>query len=634
MSEPIRSLDEPLDEPGDPARRRLLGLGGLGALGLFGLAGQLWRLQVLRGEVYRDQADNNRFRLTRVDPPRGVIYDRNNSPLARNRPSYAVAVVPADLPSGRDAVFRRLGRLIGASAAEIAAAVRQREAEDRFRPIVVRSGVDPDLAHQVQERNLELPGVQIVVEPVRDFVEGQIASHVVGYVARLDADEYARLKDDPERGYTVDDYIGKMGIELVREPELRGQPGQKRAEVDSAGRELRVLGVDQPRPGRNIVLTIDMPLQREITRLLLEHLPRAQAASAVALDPRDGQVLALVHLPSYDNNIFAQDASEAELEALLGDQRAPLVNGAIAAAHPPGSIFKIVTAVAALHTGVVQPDAKLECAGELLFPNRLAPGGATRFPCWTVHGPQDCPTALANSCNVFFYQLGGGDPRGDWNGLGIERLVEWARRFGFGEPTGVELPNEASGLIPDPAWKRRQFMEDWFKGDTFNASIGQGYVTATPLQVASLVATIANGGRLYRPQLVLRTTDENGRTLDGYRPDLRRDLQLDPERLAVVRRGLRYGMGIGQTENGTAYIGTSWDSDLRDVAIAGKTGTAEWGVPDESGKLPTHGWFAGYAPYERPEIALTVFLERGRGGHDAARIARRVFAYYFGVADD
>jgi penicillin-binding protein 2 len=188
--------------------------------------------------------------------------------------------------------------------------------------------------------------------------------------------------------------------------------------------------------------------------------------------------------------------------------------------------------------------------------------------------------------------------------------------------------------MPDPIWKRRQFREDWFKGDTYNASIGQGYVTATPLQIANLIATVANGGRVYRPQLVLRTSDEAGRAVQGFRPDLQRDLGLDPDRLAVVQRGLRYGMGIGRTENGTTYIGTSWDSDLRDVAVAGKTGSAEWGPPDTSGVLPTHGWFGGYAPYERPEIALALFVKRGRGGHDAARIARRIFAYYFGVAAD
>jgi penicillin-binding protein 2 len=633
--EPIRSLDEPLDEPGDPARRRLLAMGVLGGVGLVGLAAQLWRLQVLFGAGYRDQADNNRFRLTRVEPPRGVIYDRGGQPVARNRPTYGIGIVPADLPKDPEPVFRRLARVLGTTPQEVAAtfASRRQPTDDPFQPLVLRSGVEAELAYRVEERAAELPGVALVIEPVREYVDGDLLSHVTGYVARIDADEHARLEGDVERDYTPNDFVGKMGVELVREAELRGAPGQKRAEVDSAGRELRVLGVDRPRPGQNVVLTVDLPLQREITRLLQEQLPRAEAASAVALDPRDGQVLALVHLPAFDNNLFARGAGDDELKTLLEDDRSPLVNGAIAAAHPPGSIFKIVTAVAALSSGVVGPTAKLECSGALLYPNRLAPGGATRFPCWTVHGQQDCATALANSCNTFFYQLGGGDPRGEWNGVGIDELAQWARQFGFGRPTGIELPNEVEGLMPDQLWKRRQFKEDWYKGDTFNVSIGQGYVTATPIQVANLIATIANGGRVYRPQVVLKTTDESGRPTRELRPDLQRDLKLDPERLAVVQRGLRFGMGIGRTDNGTSYIGTSWDSDLRDVAIAGKTGTAEWGLPDATGRLATHGWFAGYAPYERPQIALSIFLKRGDGPHDAARLAKRVFAYYFGVED-
>lgn len=633
--EPIRSLDEPLDEPGNPARRRLLTMGALGGLGLVGLAGQLWRLQVLRGEVYRDQADNNRFRLTRIEPLRGVIYDRNGQAVARNRATYGIGIVPADLPRDPDPVFRRLARVLETTPEDVAAtyARRRKPTDDPFQPIVLRSGVETALAHRVEEWATDLPGVALVVEPVRDYVDGDLLSHVTGYVSRIDEDEHARLQADAERAYTPDDFVGKMGIELVRESQLRGAPGQKRAEVDSAGRELRVLGIDRPRPGQNVTLTIDLPLQREITRLLAAELPGAEAASAVALDPRDGQVLALVHLPSFDNNLFGRGAGEAEVSALLKDERSPLVNGAIAAAHPPGSIFKIVTALAALSTGVVDPSAKLECSGALLYPNRLAPGGATRFPCWTVHGQQDCATALANSCNTFFYQLGGGDPRGEWNGLGIARLADWARQLGFGRPTGIELPNEVGGLMPDELWKRREFREDWFKGDTFNASIGQGYVTATPIQVASLIATIANGGRVYRPQVVLRSTDESGKPVRELRPDLQRDMKLNPDQLAVVQRGLRLGMGIGNTQNGTSYIGTSWDSDLRDVAIAGKTGTAEWGVPDTSGHLATHGWFAGYGPFESPQIALAIFLKRGTGPHDAARVAKRIFAYYFGVED-
>jgi penicillin-binding protein 2 len=634
QNDPIRSLDQPLDAPSDPTRRRLLGLGIGAGLGFFGLTAQLWRLQVYNGPDYRLQADNNRFRLRRVDALRGVVLDRNGQPLARNRPSYAVAIVPADLPRSPEPVFRRLGRLIGAAPSEIAETLKRRAVPgDPFAPVTIRAGVDVRLAHALEERHLELPGVQVLVQPVREYVDGRLASHVVGIVGRIDEEEHERLKDDREREYSVDDQVGKSGVELVREPELRGRPGQKRTEVDSAGRELRVLGIDRARPGQNLVLALDLPLQREITRLLAEELPRFESASAVALDPRNGQVLALVHLPSYDNNVFSRALTDDEFAALLSDPRRPLVNGAVADAYSPGSIFKIVTAVAALELDVVKPDTQFECTGALTYPSREAPAGIGRIPCWAAHGRQDVATALANSCNVFFYQIGGGDPRGETPGVGIDRLGAWAKAFGLDEPTGVDLPGEASGFIPSQAWKRRAQREPWVRGDTYNVSIGQGYLSATPIQFASVAAAIANGGRLYRPQVALRTTDERGVTIREFAPELTRDLRLDPAKLSVVQRGLRYGMQIGRTERGTTYTGTSWEWDLRQLPIAGKTGTAEWGSPDASGHLPTHGWFAGYAPFDAPQIALSIFLKRGRGPNDAARIARGVFAYYFGVPE-
>lgn len=631
--EPIRSLDEPLDTPEDPARRRLLGLAAMSGLGFVALGTQLWRLQVASGADYRAQADNNRFRLQRVDALRGVIVDRNEIAVARNRPSYAVSIVPADLPKPPEPVYRRLGRLIGMAPTEIAEQVKQRAA-DPFTPIQLRASVDANLAHAIEERALELAGVQVAIQPVREYVDGQLLSHVLGYVGRVDSEEYERLKDDPERAYAMDDQVGKMGLELIAEEELRGRPGTKRTEVDSIGRELRVLGVDGARPGRHVTLTIDMPLQREITRLLAEELPRFESASAVALDPRNGQVLAMVHLPSFDNNLFSRAIEDDEFKALMDDPGRPLVNGAIASAYSPGSIFKIVTAVAALQHDVVKPDTKFECTGALTFPNREAPGGIGKVPCWAVHGQQDCATALANSCNVFFYRVGGGEPVGDGQGVGIDRLGIWARGFGLGELTGIKLPNEVKGFFPSQTWKRENFREGWLRGDTYNVSIGQGYLTATPLQFANVVAAVANGGKLFRPQLVLRTTDERGATLRETAPELIRDLGLDPAKLAVVRRGLRYGVQIGRSEQGTSYTGTAWRSDLRDLAITGKTGTAEWGTPNAAGQLPTHGWFAGYAPYETPQIALSIFLKRGRGPEDAARLARGIFAYYFGVRGD
>jgi penicillin-binding protein 2 len=635
QNDPIRSLDQPLDQPSDPGRRRLLGLGLGAGLGFLGLGAQLWRLQVFNGADYRQLADNNRFRLRRVDALRGVIFDRNEQALARNRASYTIAVVPADLPRPPEPVLHRLGSLIGATGSEIARLLAERQVPaDPFSPVPIRTAVDPALAHAVEERNLELPGVQIVLRPVREYVDGQLLSHLIGFVGRIDPDEFERLKGDVEREYALEDQIGKMGLELTREPELRGRPGQKRTEVDSVGRELRVLGVDRAHPGQNLVLTIDLPLQREITRVLGEELHRFEAASAVAIDPRNGQVLAMVHLPSFDNNLFSRAISDEEFAALLKDPRRPLVNGAIAEASPPGSIFKVVTAVAALQHDVIKADTKFECTGALTFPSREAPGGIGRIPCWAVHGTQDVATALANSCNVFFYRVGGGDPRGEGPpGVGIDRLGEWAKAFGLGGATGIELPNEIDGFFPTQAWKRRTFKEPWVPGDTYNVSIGQGYVTATPIQFAVAYSAIANGGRVYQPQILLKTTDERGATIRDFEPRLERDLHLDPKKLESVQRGLRYGMQIGRTENGTTYTGTSWQWDLRDLAVAGKTGTAEWGSPDVSGHLPTHAWFAGYAPFEAPQIALSIFLRRGRGPDDAARLARRIFAFYFGVQE-
>src|SRR5262249_30578349 len=297
-------------------------------------------------------------------------------------------------------------------------------------------------------------------------------------------------------------------------------------------------------------------------------LPRAESASAVAIDPRDGQVLALVHLPAFDNNIFSRDLSEEELKALFDDPGKPLLDGAIGAAYPPGAVFEIVTALAGLHHRVVKPDTKIDCPGALLLPDRLAPGGVQRIPCWTTHGAQDCAAALASSCNVFFYQVGGGDAKGAWEGLDVDRIADFATKLGLGAKSGFELPNEADGFVPTKTWKRRTLREDWFTGDTYDKAIGQGFVTGAPLQVANLVGAVANGGKLYKAQVVLKTTDENGKVVRAYKPELMRDLGLDQQKLRVVQLGLRYGMLVGRTESGATFTGTSWDSDLRDLAVA------------------------------------------------------------------
>lgn len=634
--EPIRSLDEALDAPEDQTRRRLLIVGGATAIGLLGLVGQLARLQIAGVEDSRQRADRNRVRESRIEPQRGIITDRDGTPLARNRPAYAVAIVLADLPgdqSERELALERLARAVNAAPADFIARARRITSPERFTPIVLRRGLSAEIAHRLEERLGDHPGAHVIVQPIREYPESGLTSHVTGYIGRIDPDEYPGLKDDKQRGYLEDDVVGKMGIESVAEKELRGGPGKERAEVDGRGRQLRSLGIDESRPGNTVELTIDLPFQREITRILLADIDRYESASVVALDPRNGEILAMVHLPSYDANAFARGLTERQLNELLNDPARPLLNGAIAAAYSPGSVFKLVTAIAALHENVVRADSRLTCTGELLFPNRLSPGGAARFPCWAVHGPQDCATALANSCNTFFYQLGGGDPRGDWNGVGIDQLAAWSEQLGLGQLTGIDLPGEVAGSVPTQAWKRRQLKEDWFKGDTYNVAIGQGFVTVTPIQIANLAAAIANGGQLFKPAIVRRTIRSRDQTGPDLVATIRRRVPLDADKLRVIRQGMRFGLQVGRDANAAIYVGTSWDADLRDVAIAGKTGSAEWGTPGPDGRLATHGWFAGYAPDDSPKVALSVFLKRGRGGHDAARVARRIFAYYFGVEE-
>jgi penicillin-binding protein 2 len=632
--EPIRSLEDPFEHiPEDPFRRRILGLGAAGVIGFAALSARLWHLQIRGFGTYRDRADNNRLRRIRVEPPRGVIYDRNRILLVRNRPSYTVSIVPADLPRPAEPVYRRLGRVLAMPTTQIAQLIEKRST-DAFAAVTIQSNVDERTVAVVEERHVELPGVVVTVTPQREYLDGPLTSHVLGYVGHITAEQYEERHKDPDLEYASTDRIGQMGIEAVSEHELRGRPGDKQTEVDASGREVRVLAVRSPRPGLNLTTTIDLALQREITRILAENIDQYEVASCVALDPNNGQILAMVHLPTFDNNVFSRGLRQEELDQLLNDQRNPMLNGAIAQVWAPGSVFKVVTACGGLQDGIVTPSTQLRCTGSLLVPSRFAPGGGSRFPCWFSHGPQDMVGALASSCNVYFYQVGGGDGAGEWPGLGIDRLHYWAQQFGLTEPAGIGLPNETSGMFPSQAWKKNVFKQDWFRGDTYNASIGQGFVTTTPLQMANVISTVVNGGILYRPQIVLEVTDDRGEVVRRLSPEVVRHIPVDPDHLRVVRDGLRAGMLIGRSPNGVSYTGTSWDSNLRQVAIMGKTGTAEYGSPDSNGVLPTHGWFIGAAPHDNPSIAMAVFVKRGRGAHDAARITSKIFSHYFGVSAD
>lgn len=600
---------------------------------------QLWRLQILEGDYYRHQADNNRFRQSRIEAQRGVIYDRNGILLVRNRPSYSIGIVPVDLPAQPDdrlmhPTIKRLSKLVGVPAQEIKDKVDAVTGLARFENVPVKTNVDQELAFGIEARHIDIPGVHIYAEPSRDYLDGPLTAHLLGYVGLVTEEQYAELSEAADQALGLNARIGQAGVEATFDQVLRGRPGERRLVVNAAGREVRELGVENPTAGRNLALTLDLELQRAVRSILSKDIYRYELASAVALDPRNGQVLAMVHLPEYDNNMFSRKVTESELQELIQDSRRPLVNGTIANSYPPGSAFKVITAAAALQEGVVSAYQTIYCTGALHVPNRFDPTLTTRMVDWAAHGEVDSISALASSCNVYFYMLGGGDPDRQISGLGIERLSRYARLFGLGEETGIELTGESGGFVPSPEWKREAYDQEWYLGDTYLTAIGQGFVTATPLQMANVVAAIANGGTLYRPQVVKQILDEHGEVIQEISPEVIRRVPVAMSFIEVVRAGMRAGMLIGRTPYGTSYVGTSYTAELPGLAIAGKTGTAEYGEPDSSGSLPTHGWFVAFAPAEDPEIALAVFVKRGRGAQDAAELAESILRYYFRLPEE
>lgn len=613
-------------------RIRLLVVKVLIALVFLGLAVQLWRLQIVQGEAFRSQADRNRFRLVSVDAPRGVIYDRHQHILVRNEPSFTVSVVPADLPpEDEDRVFKRLSELLQMPIAS--SGIRELVDAGRATPFVsvpLKSRVPREVAFIIEEEHLDLPGVQVEVEPVRRYLTGPLTAHLLGYMGRIPAERLQDYLNQPNADYEIYDRVGLTGIEYTYEAQMRGRKGLKHIEVDALGREVRVVSQPAPpQPGDNLILTLDLELQEAAEKALRKGMERVRSQSGVVIvmNPQTGEVLAMVSLPSYDNNLFAGGISPEDYARLAGDPLLPLFNRAISGEYPIGSTFKIVPAAAGLQEGVITRRTLITDPGIILVPNKYFPDDPTQaqpFYCWKKagHGPLNVVEGLAQSCDVFFYQVAGGYR--DFNGLGAERLIEYARLFGFGEPTGIALLGESAGLVPDDRWKRHVRGEVWVTGDTYNMAIGQGDFLATPLQLLNATAAVANGGTLYRPQLVYQVVDAEGRIVQSFTPQVIRELPIAPEHLATVREGLR-----GAVTHGTAY----WAGLPTEVEVAGKTGTAEFFGPlDEEGHLPTHAWFTAFAPYQDPEVALVVFVAGGgEGSAVAAPIAAEILRAYFGL---
>lgn len=649
---------------------------GLLILGLFaGFGRQLWYMQFVRGAEYRRRAEWQSTRRVVMPAPRGVIYDRSGEQLVRNVPSFYVTVVPGYLPDdehkaqdvlirlavlldlpyttadgGRDTDESRPGLretmldrlddwLVDFSAEQGQGdALRRglREIRDvaPYRPLVIRRNVERKKALLVAQEASNLPGISVEVEAMRDYPYGSLLSQVLGYQQPIPAGKEEEYR---EEGYDpATDRVGTAGIEATYEEVLRGQKGERIVEEDVLGRVLRVVEEREvPMPGANVYLALDVDLQRAAEKALEHGLRRANSprGAAIAMNPQTGEVLAMVSLPTYDDNIFVHGVSERDLER-WNDPHRPLINHAISDALPPGSVFKVVIASAALQEEVLTPRTHLNCPGRIVVPNKYYPndpGRAQPFYCWNEagHGTLNVVGGIAQSCDIFFYKVGGGFEETEFEGLGVERIAEYARLFGLGEPTGVELPAESPGLVPTSEWKRHTYGESWSTGDTYNLSIGQGFLEVTPLQMLNVINVVASGGTLPRPQIVHHVTDAQGDIIQPFEPEIIRTLPIGKEHLALVRQGM---------EEAVAHGTAAKRGQIEGLRIAGKTGTAQFcddimcGVGFEQ---PEHAWFAAFAPVENPEISVIVFLYNGgEGSVTAVPVAREILAHYFGLGEE
>lgn len=568
------------------------------------LAGRVFVLNTVQGEKYQGMSERNSLRMLTIPAPRGIIYDRTGQALVQNIPTLDLAVVPSDLPreEGDRVRERELLRSIIDIDQEVASSVFGAKGNTAS-PVLLKSQLTQEEMLIFLSRQADFPGVVLMRSAEREYRDGTIFSHLIGYEGKIRQQE---LDDYPE--YGLSDMIGKEGIEKSYESFLRGKNGADRVEVDALGKIKKELGSVQPVPGNDIILHIDAELQKKIfdsLSMLLE-TKNLKRAAAVAMNPETGGVLALVSLPSYDNNLFSGGIDQKHYEELLTDDARPLFNRAVSGEYPPGSTIKPVVAAAALAEGVVNEHTEIESRGGISI-------GKFFFGDWKAHGFTDIRRAIAVSSDVYFYSVGGG--YGSVPGLGMRRMKAYEEFFGYGKKTGIDIPGEADGFLPDPDWKQRRFGERWYIGDDYHAAIGQGFVTATPLQILNSIATIGNGGILREPRLVSHIRDASGKLSPVESPVVRRDF-VDANILRIVREGMRETVTEGTAQ------------PLRDlpVAVAGKTGTAQFGTGKD-----THGWFVSFAPYEKPEIALIVLVEgQGEEGYNAVPVTKEVYQWYFG----
>ncbi|NGZ04733.1 MAG: penicillin-binding protein 2 [Magnetococcales bacterium] len=585
------------------ARRRLFLVGAGLAACFVVLGGRLFHLQVMRGGEYRTLAEDNRISLKPITAPRGRIFDRENHPLVENIPDFEVVVVP-ELAGPLRMLFKKLSRHIELSEEEIKHLLNMAKRQRSFLPLRVKSHLTWDEVSSIEVRIHEFPGVDLHNQSVRFYPFDHLACHVLGYLGEpSDADR----KRFPNISFRSGDLVGKSGVEQHFEERLRGREGILEMEVNAVGRHVRELHRNPPEPGADLHLTIDAALQREAQEALGE-----ETGSIVAMDPNTGEILAMVSTPTFDPNQFIRGFTHAQWQAVSSDPDRPLTNKAHQGQYPPGSTFKIVTAMAGLIAGKLDPKETVFCPGYLVKEEQ-------RFYCWRRHGhgSVNLHQAMTQSCDVYFYKLA--------ERLGIDTIERQAHKMGLGSATGVELNGERTGLIPSRSWKRKMFKASWYPGETLITGIGQGYVLTTPLQLAVMISTVANGGTVFRPTLL--------KLESGQHPAVLTRNYFSAYHLDVLRQALE---SVVYDPTGTAAK-ARLESGIR---VAGKTGTSQVArhrreksgqiIKSTSKKLQDHALFVCYAPVERPRIAVAVIVEHGgHGGSAAAPVAKRVLEYFF-----
>jgi penicillin-binding protein 2 len=626
MSEPLGL--QPQTDPSSRVAPRLLVFGVAIVLAVAGLGLRLFQLQVADGAYYETLAEQQLTTTRPIPVARGLMYDRKGRLLVENVPTFVLRILPADLPfEERDAVADRVSRLTDVPTRRI---IERMDAHTGSQFELVRiADIDTETARIIAEDPALFPGVQVDLEARRKYADSKLMSHVLGWTGRISAPEYERLRDD---GYYPEDLLGKAGLESTFEDVLRGTYGLEEVDLDRAGNEIHApRQLRAPEPGLSLQLTIDTKVQRNAEKALkwAMQLIGVKRGAFIAMNPQNGEVLALVSLPTYNINQFAQGISVKEYNRLLRDPKKPMLNVAVNEQYPPGSTYKLITGAGALADGKISTTSTINTRPFIEI-------GEWKYFEWNKEGwgPLNIFGGFGHSSDTFFYTVAGR--------LGIDRLAYWARQFGYGEPTGIDLPSEASGIVPNNEWKRRTLNESYFTGELYQAGIGQGYNMSTPLQVINSYAALANGGTLYKPQLVRKILDAEGNTVERVQPEVIRKLDIDRSVLRTMRAASRRVVTLRHTYNLV---------DLP-IIVSGKSGTAEFGIRDRQGRLPFSNWFVAFVPKEArksgsetanlrevrkedSELVVLAYLDDTRTkGNAATEVVKYFLQLHFNVKTD